>query len=154
MPKRPVQFDTLLRIRQVQQTLRAHDLATARREIAAAERQRADLVQERLSLFDEAGRRARDRFDAREIRAYYQYERYLSRRIDDQDSELRRLEGIAAERRIALEEAMKRRRMVDKLRERKMDVYMHEVRKDEQKLSDEKATGSAAVARAQQRARP
>lgn len=153
MPRRPAQFDTLFRIRQIQQDLRAQDFASAQRQVAAAEQQRSSLSQERLGLLDEAGQRARKRFDAREIRAYYQHERHLARLIDDTDSEIRRLRSVAEERRVELEEAMQRRKMVEKLRERKMNDYLAAIRKDEQKLSDEKATGAAAVARGRARSR-
>ena len=153
MPRRPAQLDTLLRVRQVQQDLRANDFASAQRHVAAVEQQRESLSGERQGLLDEAGQRARDRFDAREIRAFYQHERHLARLIDDADSEIRRLRAVAEERRVELEEAMQRRKMVEKLRERKMNEYLEAVRKDEQKLTDEKATGAAAVARARSRAR-
>jgi len=153
VPRRPAQFDTLLRIRQIQQDLRAQDFASAQRQVFAAEQQRDSLSQERQGLFDEAGQRARNRFDAREIRAFYQHERHLARLIDDADSEIRRLRVVAGERRAELEEAMQRRKMVEKLRERKMNEYLAAIRKDEQKLTDEKATGAAAVARARSRVR-
>ena len=153
MPRRPAQFDTLLRIRQVQQDLRAQDFASAQRQVFTAEQQRESLSLERLGLLDEAGRRARNRFDAREVRAFYQHERHLARLIDDADSEIRRLRAIAEERRVELEEAMQRRKMVEKLREHKMNEYLAAIRKDEQKLSDERATGAAAVRRARGRTR-
>ena len=148
MPRRPAQFDTLLRIRQVQQDLRAQDFASAQRQVDTAQQQRESIRLERLGLLEEAGHRARDRFDAREIRAFYQHERHLARLIDDADSNILRLKAAAEERRVELEEAMQRRKMVEKLRERKMKEYVAAVRKDEQKLSDEKATGAAAVSRA------
>ncbi|HUW60832.1 MAG TPA: flagellar export protein FliJ [Candidatus Bathyarchaeia archaeon] len=143
----------MLRIRQIQQDLRAQDFVSAKRQVSAAERQRDSLSQERQGLLDEAGHRARNRFDAREIRAFYQHERHVARLIDDTDAEIRRLRVVAEERRVELEEAMQRRKMVEKLRERKMDEYLAAIRKDEQKLTDEKATGAAAVARIRSRVR-
>jgi len=124
----------------------------AQRAVVAAEQRRDALYRERQSVFGEAGQRARDRFDAREVRAYYQYERHLARLIDEADSEIRRLRRVAEERRLELEEAMKRRRMVEKLCERRLAAFLAQLNKAEQKMTDENATGSAAAKRGRIRA--
>lgn len=153
MPRRPAHLDMLLRVRQVQQDLRAHAFAGVQREIAAARHQRNQIERERKGLLDDAAKRTREHFDPRQMRSFYQYERHLARLIDDADSEIRRLCSVAEERRAELEEAMKNRRMIEKLRQRKINAFLTELQKDEQKLSDEKATAGAAVERAGKRAR-
>jgi len=154
MPRRPVQYDVLLRVRRLQEDLKAQALASARREVQTAEQQRDALLEDRRLVFEEVGVRARHRFNAFEIRLFYQYERLLARLTDDKDAEIDRLQGVAESRRLELESAMKRRRMVEKLRERKLDVFEAEVRRGELKLSDEMATNAASMKRAAARRGP
>ena len=148
MPKRPpVQFDMLLRVRERQEDIRAQALAVARRDVMTAERQREALVEQQRETFAEAGKRARAEFDAREVRMYYQYERFLARLVDEKDVAIGQFRRVAEERRVELEEAMKRRRIVEKLIERKRRAYAAELRKEEQTFADETAANYAAIAR-------
>ncbi len=152
MPRRPVQYDALIRVRQLQEDLSAQAFAVAQRQVDRAKAERQALADQRVLTFQAADESTRERFDAREIRLYYQYERRLARLIDEKDADIVQLKGVAAERRDELEDAMKRRRMVEKLKDRKMEAYEAEVRKDEQKLTDETATNAAAMRQIARRA--
>lgn len=147
MLRRPVQYDALLRVRGLQEDLKAQAMAAARMDVERAIQTKSDLIEQRRAVFDAAGRCARGRFDATEVRQYYQYERQVSRLIDDKDAEIARLTVILDQKREELEAAMKQRRMVEKLRERRLQVYEAEMRKEEQRLSDESATSRFAVIR-------
>ena len=147
MPRRPVQYDTLLRIRQLQEDLHAQSLAASRREVRRAQQQRAELMEQRHDVLDTAGRRARENPVARELRAYYQYERRLARLTDEKDAEVVQLGEVAEHKRGELEQAMKQRRIVERLRERRIQAYEAEVRREDQKFSDETATNAAARSR-------
>jgi flagellar export protein FliJ len=144
MPKRPRQFETLIRIRQRQEDLKAQALAATRRQIQLAQDAKSSIENQQKEALLRAAELAKASFDASQVRYYFQYERYLARRSDEKDAEIRDLQDQAEVRRLELEEAMKQRRMVEKLQEKKMDVYHHEVRRLEQKLSDE-AAGNFAV---------
>ncbi|MCC6145627.1 MAG: flagellar FliJ family protein [Candidatus Hydrogenedentes bacterium] len=144
MPKRPAQFETLIRIRQRQEDLKAQALAATRRQIQIAQEAKANIEAQQKEALLSAAELAKDAFDASQVRYYFQYERYLARRSDEKDAEIRDLQDQAEVRRLELEEAMKQRRMVEKLQERKMDTYRHEVRRLDQKLSDEAASSFAA----------
>lgn len=144
VPRRPVQYDVLLRIRKLQEDLRAQSLAEARREVKTAEALRDSLIEQRHSILETASARARERFDPREVALYYQYERFLSRLRDEKEAEIDQLRGIEEVRRSELEDAMKRRRIIEKLRERKWKAFDVGVLKEEQKLSDETATNAVA----------
>ncbi len=147
MAKRPVHYDVLLRIRQLQQDLQGQALASARRAVSTARQQRESLVEQRIFLISEAGTKAQHHFDPVDIRAYYQYERHLARLVDAKDAEISSLEAQAEQQRAELEQAMKRRRVVERLRERKLQAFLDEVQREEQKASDEAATNSAAFPR-------
>ena len=144
MPRRPRQYDVLLRIRQLQQHLQSQVLAEARRAVGLAEQERATMSEQRVAILAEAGELAHDDVDTSELRSYFQYERILMRMINAKDAEIHHLQGEAEQQRLELENRMKRRRVVEKLRERKLQAYMDAVRRDEQKFSDEMATNAAA----------
>ncbi len=152
MPARSLrQFEVLRRIRERQEELRAQAHAAAERDVQAAVSQRASLEQQQRSALDEAGRRAREDLDANEIRLYYQYERHLARQIDDTDARITQLRQVAEVRRAELEDAMKRRRIVEKLIERTRRGLAAEALKAEQKFADEVAGNFATAALAARR---
>lgn len=141
----PKAYDTLLRVRQRQEDLRAQALAAARREVNMAMAQRDDIAREQLHMLAVADERLRSEFDAADVRRFYQHERHLARLGVEKDSEIRELEAIAEERRGALEAASKSRRIVERLQERKHAAYSKHVRKIEQQQIDESATAYAAL---------
>jgi len=144
MPRKPVQYDTLLRIRQLQQDGRAQELAQTRRGIQLATEMRDALGEQRQRILEEAAKRAEHLFYSKDVGLHYVYERYLWRLRNEKDAEIRRLRQVAEGQRRELEAAMLRKRMVEKLREKKVAAYLAELRKDEQKLIDESATNMAA----------
>jgi len=145
--KRPEHYHTLLRVRERQEDLRAQALAAARRDVAVAEGELAAIQFRQMEALAEAGRRTRDVFDAREVRLYYQFERYLARVADEKDVQVLQLRGVADQRRAELEDAMKRRRIVEKLIERQQRAGQAEIRSEEQKFADEVAGNYTAMVR-------
>jgi len=152
MARRPsAHFDTLLRIRRRQEDIRARALALARREVQRVEQELAALETRQRETLEEAGKRAKKRFDAIEIRLYYQYERYLARLADEKSAQAIELRAQERKRRAELEDAMKQRRITEKLLARKRRIYLEEVRKEDQAFADETAANYAAIARAAHR---
>lgn len=153
MPTKPsAQFDTLLRVRKRQEDMRARALADAQRAVRHAEQELEDLHTKQRQMFDEAGRRAVKSFEAREVRLYYQYERHLAWLADNKSAEILELSAIAERKRLELEEALKRRKMMEKVIEKKWQGYRAEVHKEEQAFADEVAVQRAHVARTAPRA--
>lgn len=136
-------YDALHRVRQREEDMHAQKLAEARRDVGAAERQRELLQAETRATLEAAATHAMDHFDARDLLRHYQYERHLARLSDEKDAEIRQLEGLQEERRAALENAMKARRVVEKLRERKLLARRKHLRVQEQRMLDEVATNYA-----------
>jgi flagellar export protein FliJ len=148
MARRPsAHYDTMLRIRKRQEDLRARALAASHREVLRAEHELAELETRQREILQEAGRKASKRFDAHEMRLYYQYERYLARLADGKSAEVVDLRAQEQKCRGELDDAMKQRRVMEKLIERKRDSYLQEVRKEEQAFADETAANYAALAR-------
>lgn len=139
-------YETLLRIRKRQEDLRAGAFAAARREVRRAEDERLHLSDEQRETLMHANELMRaGEFDASEVRRYYQYERHLTHLAVAKDAEIRQLEKAADKRRLELEEATKRKRVVEKLKENQNAAYGKYVQQTEQRRSDEAATNRAAI---------
>lgn len=146
MPRmNPKAYDTLLRVRQRQEDLRAQALAAARREILNAQAQRDELAREQARMLSEAGERLQQDFDAADVRRFYQHERHLAQLGVDKEVEIHALETAAEARRQELEAASKRRRMVERLHERKHAAYIKHLNKLDQQQTDETATAYASL---------
>lgn len=152
MPRlKPFQYNTLLRIRKRQEDLRAQALAAARRDVRGVERRLDEIGLEQTRTLMRAGKRASRGFTASDVRRYYQYERYLAHLATQSDAELAELRVQAQERRQELGDAMKRRRILERLKERRQQAFETELNKEMQAMADEVATNYAAIARSERR---
>ena len=138
-------YQTILRIRKRQEDIKAQALASARRQVHAARRERAGIAEEQMRALHAAQAIAQGRFDADEVRRYYQYERHLARLGDARDADIRHLESIAEEKRAELEASAKTRRVMERLVERRASANLQYQRKMEQAALDEAATTRAAL---------
>ena len=132
-------YETLHRVRKRQVDLKAEALGAVRRDINANQLQRDDIQRQQRDTLASVGATAQGRFDAEDVRRYYQYERHLAMQAVEKDAEIARLRTVEDERRIELEEAMKKRRMVERLSERRQLALLAERRKQEQREMDEAA---------------
>lgn len=149
--KRLQQHLTLQRIRKRQEDIKAQALAVAHRDVRIAKSEREEMISEQQHMLKMAGSALSTEFDTDDIRRYYQYERHLARLVDDKDVEIHELKAKASERRGELEEAMMRRRIIERLNERRYNAFMKEMRKAEQKFNDEVATNRSAIGRLDRR---
>lgn len=125
-------------------------LAAARLHVRNAERKRDEMTDEQVRTLFAASRIAFDgsagshEFRGDEIRLYFQYERHLAHLITENDAALAALRTEETERRAELVEALKRRRIVEVLKERHRKAFLAALNKADQKLLDETATNAAA----------
>jgi len=145
MPRnKAFRYGALLRVRRRQEEIKALALAHVRGEIRRAEDQRAFVLGEQRRILEEAGRAAQKEFDAADVHRYYQYERHLARLAVEKDADLAQLRRTEETRRAELEDAMKRKRIVERLEERYAEALAFEFRREEQKFTDEVASNQAA----------
>jgi flagellar protein FliJ len=144
---KPFRYHTLLRVRERQEELRAMALAEVRREIHVNQVQQDEIIASQRRALSDAGRATREEFDAVDVRRYFLYERHLARLAVEKDANIKRLRRIEDERRDGLEDAMKQRRVVEKLKERQQRTFNLAVAKENQKAADEVATIRAALDR-------
>ena len=148
MLRRPrPQFQTLLRVRKRLEDVRAAALASVRREINLAEQERASIVEQQRRALTQAGQTAGAVFRAHDVRPYYEYERHLAQLAVLKDAKILELQHTESERRGELEEAMKQRRVVERLIERRRQAFLEDVRSAEQSAHDEIGAGRFARAR-------
>ncbi|MFP4502062.1 MAG: hypothetical protein ACLFTT_13755 [Candidatus Hydrogenedentota bacterium] len=138
--RKPGHFATLLRVRKRQENRQSAMLGHVRKVIAHAQEDRQAIAHQQQAALDKAGQLARKRFDAADVRRFYQYERYLARRADEKDAEIQKLTQEEAQERAKLEDAMKHRRMAEHLEDHVANTYAGHVRKFEQQQSDEVAS--------------
>lgn len=141
-------YETLLRVRQRQEELKAMAFAEVRREIQITEMQREEILNQQRQMLEEAKTRARGAFNVEDVRGYYQYERHLARLAVEKDARLMELRALAEKRRGELEEALKARRMIEKISEKELLAFRASVGKKEQAAMDESASNQAAMSRA------
>ena len=144
---KPFAYGTLLRVRERQEELKAGALSATRRQLRQAEFQHADLVRQQMFMLTEAGRRTQYTFDAGDVRRYYQFERYLARLVVEKHAQIGEIRRAESVQRAELEEAMKKRRIVERLKERWLRARTYTINKNEQAILDEVASNQAAVSR-------
>lgn len=142
--RKPNRYAVLLRLRKQEEDLRAQALAESRNAVLRSQRERTSLELTRQLALEHAGETLMDRFDATEVRSYYQYERHLAVLRDQKDADIRELRTVEAEKLAQLESATKARRVAEKLHDRRWASYREYVGKELQKQMDETATMYAA----------
>lgn len=140
-------YDTILRVRQRQEELRAAALAEVRREIRVLEEQRDEIVRQQRAMIEQAQAAMRQECRASDVQGYYGYERFLARLAVEKDARLAELRRIEAQRRDELEAAYKSRRIMEKLSEKERDAFLAAAGKKEQAVLDETAVNHAALSR-------
>jgi flagellar export protein FliJ len=143
----PNRYATLLRLRKQEEDVKAQALAVSRRAVQQGQRERTSLEVTRQLALEQAGTSLQSKFDAAEVRRYYQYERHLAYLRDQKDIEIRELKSREAEKLEALEQATQARRIAEKVDERRREGYRVYLAREAQKLLDETATMYAARAK-------
>lgn len=148
MPKNGrLRFDTLLRVRRLQENLKSQELATVRREIHRTALERDDLIAQQRRMLEEAAQKMVRTFTVGEVRRFFQYERRLAQQAVEKDAAIVQLRRTEQGRLAELTVSTQRKRTVERLSERASDVYEAWVKKEAQAVTDETATNKAAVTR-------
>ena len=146
--RRLEQYGTLLRVRKRPEEIEAMSLAAAHREVQTVKRQREELSRLQRLAIENASKNAGEGGNSLRLNQYLQFQRHLARLSDDKDAVIVSLNQEADQRRQALEDAMKRRKMVERLHERARSVRRKGISKEGQRISDETASTQAALAQA------
>lgn len=126
-------------------------VATAQRAVHGAERQRTEIEEYQRRTLARAGEASQSDIDADQVRRLYQFERHLAQLAVDKDAAIIDFAKTVDARRLELEEAMKQRRIVERLMENAQETLEEELRKHEYAANDEVATMRAGAALVQER---
>ncbi len=130
-------LNLLVRVRKRTEEVHALALAGTQRDIAQCRSYRdALLAQQRAQLMTAEARTHTD-FDASDVRRFYQHERHLASLSDAKDAELQQLGTVEHEQRGALEDALKARKVVEQLKDRRQLHHLKEIDKQEVQQLDE-----------------
>lgn len=137
--KRPERYATLGRVRKHQETQRAQALAQIRRTVGELEEQCHELESYQERILSEAKRQAAEP-KARRMQAFYQFQRHLGALTEKKEAEIDGLRLEVEERRLAFEEAVKNRRIIERLIERAKKDSREDLARRTQRLHDEFAS--------------
>ena len=127
--------------------MRAITLAATRRDVRTAEQERDSIGAAQRRTLEAAREAAKDRFDAAEVRQYYQSERHLARLGVESDARLHQLNVQAEQQREALVDASKKKKIVERLKVRGDEALLNEYRKLEQEMANEVAINYTVIQR-------
>ncbi len=134
-------YETLLRLRKRQEELRAQELAITQRAARRAGEEREQIAAEQRRALEQAAQLMDSpSLNARDLRRHYQYERFLARMDDAKEAEILAFEETARHQREALKTAMKHKRIIERLKEKHLLARFAELRKQEQRETDEAAS--------------
>ena len=132
-------FETVLAQRRHVEESFQKELAEARQQLSAAQAVLREAKETRRQCMREMRRKQRDRFRADDILLYYPYLERLKQEIELHVKRVAAAERKVAQRRQALLEAMKKRKILDKLKEKQFQTHLKAEAGREQRFTDESA---------------
>ena len=127
----------VLEARQSLEDSARREFGAAMRELHRQERIRDELLAEQELLLGEMGSRRGKKSTVEEFVQDIQYEWILKHRIKSQKIKVKAAQEELEEKRKMLTEAMKQRKIMEKLKERHWEVFRKKNNKDEMKFADE-----------------
>ena len=124
--------------RHVEETFQK-ELADARQELSAAQAVLRETKDTRRQCTREMRRKQRDRFRADDMLLYYPYLERLKQEIELHVKRVAAAERKVVQKRQALLEAMKKRKILDKLKEKQFQTHLKAEAGREQRFTDESA---------------
>ena len=124
--------------RHVEETFQK-ELADARQELAAAQAVLRETKDTHRQCMRDMRRKQRDRFRADDMLLYYPYLERLKQDIELHMKRVAAAERNVAQKRQALLEAMKKRKILDKLKEKQLQAHLKAEAGREQRFADESA---------------
>jgi flagellar protein FliJ len=136
-------FETLLRVRRSAEDLFQKELAEARRVLAAEQEMLRALRSTHRQCLHELHRIQQQGFRASDVQLYDAYRTRLDRDIDRQQKRMAGAERKMIQKRSALISAVKKRKVMEKLKDNEIQAHLGEMAANERKFMDDVATRMA-----------
>ena len=131
-------LETLLEIRKRREEQANIVLSQARKKLFDAQAVLAQLVNKQKESWAEfREKQASGQIVVLEFQAWYQFLAFLEKAIKQQEEVIEALKQEVAAALKKVEQAMKERKAVEKLKEKRFEQYMFELQQEEQKVLDE-----------------
>jgi flagellar protein FliJ len=140
-------FEALLNARRHAEECLQKELAEARRALAAEQAALRQKKHARRQCVQDQLRKQRQGFRGPDMLLFEAYRQRLERDIEEQQKRVAAAERTAAQKRHALLEAVKKRRMLDKLKEKDLEQHLRTLAERERKFMDEVAVRRHSAAR-------
>lgn len=137
--KRIERYATLLRVRKRQEDLKVQAFAQAQRVVRDLETERDELFAYQRRVLEEAGRQAVEPVAGR-LEALYRFDRHLGKLADEKDAKIVAQQGEVDDRRRELDDAIKQRRIIERLIEIAELEAKEEFNRQDRRLQDEFAS--------------
>lgn len=132
-------YATLLRVRKHQEDLKVQVFAKAQRRVRDLQTEREELLAYQQRVLEEAGRQAAEPVADR-LEALYRFDRHLGKLTDEKDASIVAQQREVDERHRELGEAIKQRRIIERLIELAEQKAKEEFKRQEQRRQDEFAS--------------
>jgi flagellar FliJ protein len=133
-------LETILTQRRHVEEASQKELADARQELGAAQAVLREAKNTRSQCMRDMHRKQRDRFRADDMLLYYPYLERLKQAIELNMKRVAAAERKVAQKRQALLEAVKKRKILDKLKEKQFQAHLKAEAGREQRFADESAS--------------
>jgi flagellar FliJ protein len=132
-------LETILTQRRHAEETSQKELADARQDLAAAQAALREVKNTRRQCMRDMRRKQQDRFRADEMLLYYPYLERLKQGIELHKKHVAASERKVAQKRQALLDALKKRKILEKLKEKQLQAYFKAEAGREQRFADESA---------------
>lgn len=132
-------LDSVLRVREAEETKKKREFGAVLRQVKNAEARLKEILDEIEANDRLVEDRGRGTAKAADLKSLSDYSRALERRKEAQKKVIERTEEALCIKREELVEATRRKKTIERLRERALIEYEQAVRKEEQALIDETA---------------
>jgi len=130
-------FASVLRYREIMEETRKRGFGAAMDHYRHEESRLKRIDGEIAGLEESMERGGQGRISVQDLQNRYNYARVLDRKREAQEKTVKAAEQEVERRRRELVEAMKQKKIFERLRERDRETYENELRKEEQKMLDE-----------------
>lgn len=130
-------LESVLKFRENIEQVKKRELGIATRNKQILNTKKVDLANKKMSVVDEARQQSLKRVDIQSLKQLGTYVTYIDKQIDQVNLDIVKASQVVEEKKVELAEAMKQRKMIEKLKEIKRQQLYEEEKQQEISLLDE-----------------
>ncbi len=131
------ELSSVLSLKEKIEDTKKRELGIATKKKEELEQEKSNLIGQKHALHDEIKRSSAKEVDINAVKSLNCYTSYINKQIIQTEGHIVKVQKVVDKKREELLEAMKERKILDNLKELKLEQYTQEARKIEQILVDE-----------------